>query len=200
MSDLQAGEKLSRRGFVKTAVAAAGMGLAGPLAAAQAQPAANTKRLNVVLLVADTFRRDHVGCYGCDWIKTPNLDRLAAEGVVFDRAYTGSYPTVPCRKDVMTGRWTFPWTGWSPLEKDLKIIPQVMRTAGYTTQFVLDTPHLIKDGYNFDRGWHGWHWVRGQETDRWMRPRCWRIMRRQSAGCTRHTQHYFLTTRASGPV
>ncbi|MFQ6097679.1 MAG: sulfatase, partial [Armatimonadota bacterium] len=87
--------------------------------------------------------------------------------MVFEHAYTGSYATVPCRKDVMTGRWTFPWTGWSPLEKEFTIIPQVMRQAGYSTQFVLDTPHLIKDGYNFDRGWDGWNWIRGQENDRW---------------------------------
>ncbi len=162
---------LPRRAFLKGAAAAATAPLLGELAssAARAQIRAQEapQRMNVILLIADTFRRDHLGCYGCEWIHTPNIDRLAAEGVVFDHAYTGSYATVPCRKDVMTGRWTFPWTGWSPLEKDFRIMSELIGAAGYTTQFVLDTPHLIKDGYNFDRGFSGWHWVRGQENDRW---------------------------------
>ena len=40
---------------------------------------------NFLVLVSDTFRHDHLGAYGNDWVGTPNLDRLAAEGVTFDR-------------------------------------------------------------------------------------------------------------------
>ncbi len=163
---------LSRRAFLRTAAGAAlsvplATGAARNKAEAKAGTAATPERLNVILLISDTFRRDHLGCYGCDWIHTPNLDKFAADAVVFDHAYTGSYATVPCRKDVMTGRWVFPWTGWSPLEKEFKVMSQVIGAADYTTQFVVDTPHLIRDGYNFDRGFSGWHWVRGQENDRW---------------------------------
>ena len=71
--------------------------LAGaPVAAAQAgaptktlaKPAVhpNAAHPNVILITIDTLRADHVGCYGAQEVKTPTLDSLAADGVVFDRA------------------------------------------------------------------------------------------------------------------
>lgn len=59
--------------------------------------------MKVILVNADTFRRDHVGVYGNKWIHTPNLDRLAEESTVFDGAHIGSFPTVPNRRDVFLG-------------------------------------------------------------------------------------------------
>ncbi|MFQ5834425.1 MAG: sulfatase-like hydrolase/transferase [bacterium] len=43
--------------------------------------------MNVVLIIVDTLRQDHVGCYGNRWIKTPYLDSLAKESVLFTHAY-----------------------------------------------------------------------------------------------------------------
>ena len=60
--------------------------------------------MKVICIVADTFRRDHLGAYGNDWIHTPNLDKFASESAVFDNAYIGSFPTVPNRRDVLLGR------------------------------------------------------------------------------------------------
>ncbi|MDP6822883.1 MAG: sulfatase-like hydrolase/transferase [Dehalococcoidia bacterium] len=60
--------------------------------------------MNVIVLMNDTFRRDHMGAYGNDWIQTPNFDRLASESAVFDRAYIAFYPTIPNRWDLATGR------------------------------------------------------------------------------------------------
>ena len=53
--------------------------------------------MNVIVLMNDTFRRDHMGAYGNDWIHTPNFDHLAEQSAVFDRAYIASYPTIPNR-------------------------------------------------------------------------------------------------------
>jgi uncharacterized sulfatase len=44
-------------------------------------------KVNIVVIVADTFRRDHLGCYGNKKIKTPNLDSLSEKALVFDRCY-----------------------------------------------------------------------------------------------------------------
>ncbi len=123
--------------------------------------------MNIILVISDTFRRDHLGCYGNRWIKTPNIDRLAAESVVFDRAYAASFPTVPNRKDVVTGKYTFTYTDWGPLASDEVVLADSLRGAGYVTMLICDTPHILKDGYNFDRGYDGWIWVRGQENDRY---------------------------------
>jgi len=121
--------------------------------------------MNFVLIVSDTFRWDHLGVSGNDWIRTPNLDRFAGESVIFDRAYTGSFPTIPHRTDVMTGKWVHPYRGWSPLPKQEAILSQTLANAGYVTMMIVDCPHLMKGGHNFDRGFDAWKWNRGQEGD-----------------------------------
>ena len=122
--------------------------------------------MNFVIIISDTLRWDHLGASGNPWIRTPNLDRLAAESLVFDRAYTGSFPTIPHRTDLMTGRWVYPFRGWSPLPEDEPILAQILSEAGYVTMMINDTPHLVRDGHRFDRGFQAWHWNRGQEGDR----------------------------------
>jgi len=62
--------------------------------------------MNVVWIVADTFRRDHLGAYDNSIIKTPSLDSLAEQSVRFDRHYAAGFPTMPSRADHFTGRWT----------------------------------------------------------------------------------------------
>jgi arylsulfatase A-like enzyme len=123
--------------------------------------------MNVVLIIFDTFRRDHLGCYGNEWVHTPNLDRFASEGMAFDRAYTGSFPTVPHRADIMTGRFTFTEFEWAPLPREAVVLSETLSKAGVTTFMVADTPHILQQGYNFQRGFDGFEWIRGQENDRW---------------------------------
>ncbi len=68
------------------------------------QTQAASDKPNVVLIMADDLFVD-IGCYGNDQIQTPNLDRLAARGIVFDRAYA-NYPLCgPSRNSLMTGRY-----------------------------------------------------------------------------------------------
>ena len=102
---------------------------------------------NVIVLMNDTFRRDHMGAYGSEWIHTPNFDRLAEESAVFDRAYIASYPTIPNRWDLATGRYGFPTRGWEPLAPDDVTLAQILTAAGYTTQLLYDPPQL---GYHTD--------------------------------------------------
>jgi len=124
--------------------------------------------MNIILIISDTLRRDHLGCYGNPWISTPNIDGLARKSMVFDRAYAASFPTVPHRRDVFTGRFSFTYSDWSPLSRDEVVLAQVLHQAGYATMLIADTPHILKDGYHFDRGFDGWKWIRGQENDRYI--------------------------------
>ncbi len=121
--------------------------------------------MNVILIYSDTMRRDHLGAYGNKWIHTPNLDKLAAESVVFDRAYTSSFPTVPNRLDVLTGRFTFTEFEWGPMPDDAVSVGEVLKDNGFVTMMVGDTPWIFAHGYNFSKGFSGWNWIRGQETD-----------------------------------
>src|SRR5918999_5247726 len=72
---------------------------------------ASGDRPNVVLIVIDTLRTDHV--YG-DRARTPNMDALARSGLSFTRCYPEAMPTVPARRSLMTGRRVFPFQGWRP--------------------------------------------------------------------------------------
>jgi arylsulfatase A-like enzyme len=67
---------------------------------------------------------------------------------------------------MMTGKLTFPYRGWTPLPPDETILSELMTAAGYVTMLICDTPHLVRDGHRFDRGFSGWEWLRGQEGDR----------------------------------
>ena len=124
--------------------------------------------MNVILIVSDTFRWDNLGCYGKSWVQTPNLDAFAEEAVVFGHTYATSFPTIPNRHDIFTGKCTFTYAEWAPLPRNENILPQILRQAGYVTQLILDTPHMLANGSNFDRGFDGWQWIRGQENDRYM--------------------------------
>lgn len=65
-------------------------------------------RKQVIFLMTDTTRKDMVGCYGYPKMKTPNLDRLAEEGIRYENAYTCQPVCGPARSAIFTG--TFPHT------------------------------------------------------------------------------------------
>lgn len=124
--------------------------------------------MNVILIVNDTFRRDHLGCYGNEWIHTPNLDRFAARAACFDQCHIASYPTVPNRWDILTGRYGFPHRGWQPLDREDVTLAQVLARQGVHTQMIWDTPMLAMHDYNYTRGFRGIEFVHGQKGDPWI--------------------------------
>jgi len=124
--------------------------------------------MNVIFVMADSFRYDNLSCYAATPVKTPHLDRFAQQAIVFDNAYIGSFPTVPNRLDTMSGLFSFINYQWQPLPREIITLPQLLSASGFITQMIVDTPHLIGEGFNYCRDFDGWEWVRGQETDRWM--------------------------------
>lgn len=124
--------------------------------------------MNVIVIMNDTFRRDHLGCYGTPWIHTPNLDQFAQRSILFDQYYIASYPTVPARWDLCTGRYGFPFRGWQPLGPDDVTLAQNLAQHGVHTQMIWDTPMLGTHDYNYTRGFKGLDFVRGQKGDWWI--------------------------------
>jgi len=93
----------------------------------------------VVLVMVDTQRTDMLGCYGNPGMKTPSLDRLAAEGIRFDRAYTCQPVCGPARAAMFSG--TFPhssgvWANSMALGDNVKTIGQRLRDTGIHTAYV----------------------------------------------------------------
>lgn len=125
--------------------------------------------MNVILLVCDTWRRDHSGIYGNNWIHTPNINAFAARSAVFENAYFGSYPTLPCRRDIATGKLEFPWRGWGGLERDDATLPGLLGAAGKTSYFITDVyHHWGRDAGTYWKDFSGFDLVRGQERDGYM--------------------------------
>ena len=62
------------------------------------------ERPNILVVMTDQQRYDSLGCYGIDWVKTPNLDRLASQGVVFDNCYATNPICTPSRASLFTGK------------------------------------------------------------------------------------------------
>ncbi|MGD8238160.1 MAG: sulfatase [Armatimonadota bacterium] len=123
---------------------------------------------NLIVIIADTFRADHLGCYGNARVKTPRLDKLAAEGVTFTNCYADGLPTIPCRRVFHTGKSIVPMKvhgGWIPLQPGRRPVGRVLSSKGFTTGFIADTYHHFKPGLNFHQGYSSWEWIRGQESD-----------------------------------
>jgi choline-sulfatase len=74
------------------------------------------KPKNLLLIISDEHSREGIGCYGNPLVQTPNLDRLAANGVRFANAYTPSPVCVPARASLTTGRWVHQTGSWSSAE------------------------------------------------------------------------------------
>ncbi len=124
--------------------------------------------MNFVVIMCDTMRPDHLGCHGNKVVRTPCLDELASQGSLFERAYCASFPTIPNRTDLFTGRYGEPLHRWAPLAWEALTLPEVMRKNGYVTMLIHDTPHLMNHGFGFDRPFHAWWMIRGNEVDRYM--------------------------------
>lgn len=98
---------------------------------------------NVIFILADDLGYGDLGCYGQQQIKTPNLDRLAAEGTRYTQAYAGSTVCAPSRCALMTGKCTGRSTirgnrqdrskPETPLTADELAVPEVFQAAGYAT-------------------------------------------------------------------
>ena len=119
--------------------------------------------MNIIWIVSDTLRQDHLGAYGNQQIRTPSLDSLATKSVLFRKHYAAGFPTMPARADHLTGRWTMSFMGWEPLPQSAITLPQILSKNGFHTAAVVDTPFYLRDGMNYDKGFHTFIMIPGQE-------------------------------------
>lgn len=120
--------------------------------------ARQTEKPNILFILCDDMGYGDLGCYGQRYIHTPNIDRMAAEGMLFTQAYAGSPVSAPSRASLMTGQhsghaevrgnkeyWTdaprimygdnedYSIVGQHPYDPGHIILPEVMKNNGYTT-------------------------------------------------------------------
>ena len=123
--------------------------------------------MNIIVIVADSLRADHLGCYGGD-IKTPNFDKFAVDSSVFEQAYAENLPTMPCRTAWWTGRHLLPQRGWQPFEPSDYLLAEILWNREFASALITDTYHMHKPVYNCGRGFDTVVWIRGQEYDPWV--------------------------------
>ena len=95
------------------------------------------RKPNIVFILADDLGYGDVGCYGQKMIRTPNIDRLAAEGMRFTQCYAGSTVCAPSRCCLMTGLHTgharVRGNAQVPLQPDDRTVAEVLKAAGFAT-------------------------------------------------------------------
>lgn len=126
--------RCSRRDFLK----ASALATAGGLALMSPARAQGKKRPNIIFIMADDLGYGDLGCYGSAKIKTPNLDRMAAEGTRFTQCYAGDPVCGPSRASLLTGLHS----GHTRLRRNIDdfsfrasdvLVSEVLRGAGYKT-------------------------------------------------------------------
>jgi len=126
--------------------------------------------MNTIVIMADSWRYDYLGCYGNDWIQTPNIDKLAEDGMLFENAYAEGCPTIPTRRALLTGRYTLPYSGWRKLTPQDMTLTDLMWTNRIQTAMVTDCPMMHMPGYGYARGFNYVDFIRGHQWDSYYQP------------------------------
>ena len=94
---------------------------------------------NILIAIADDATYKHFGAYGTDWVKTPNFDKVAEQGILFMNAYTPNAKCAPSRSCIITGRnsWQLEAAAnhWGYFPKKFKTYPEVLKEHGYFTGY-----------------------------------------------------------------
>lgn len=120
-------------------------------------PRANAASPNVLLIVVDTLRSDHLASYGYSRHTSPTIDALAAEGVLFENSFSTSSYTLPSHASILTGRYPrdhqVEWdTSHRPRNPDVPTLPQVLQSQGYRTgAFSANTFYFTRE-HGFGKG------------------------------------------------
>lgn len=109
---------------------------------------------NILLLTLDTTRADHLGCYGYREARTPNLDRLAREGVRFASAYCPAPLTLPSHTTILTGLEPFRHgvrNNGHYLPAEVKTVTETLKARGYRTAAFVSS-FSVDSRFGLDRG------------------------------------------------
>jgi arylsulfatase A-like enzyme len=110
---------------------------------------------NVVVVMIDSLRQDHVEAFGGSRAATPNISALARQSLRFPQARHEAMPTIPVRRSLMRGRRVYPFRGWHrvprlPPELGWQgigpretLFTDVLKRHGYLTGYVTDNPHIL---------------------------------------------------------
>ncbi|MFQ5706560.1 MAG: sulfatase-like hydrolase/transferase [bacterium] len=115
---------------------------------------AKSKKPNVVLLIVDTLRADHLSCYGYEKETSPAIDEVAKRGVLFEQTYVQWASSLPSHASMMTSMYPYDhgaFPNGKSLNPKLQTLAKVLKAHGYTNGAFV-TNSLVGSHYNFNRG------------------------------------------------
>ncbi|MGC6583267.1 MAG: sulfatase [Akkermansiaceae bacterium] len=152
--------------LMRPAIRALGASFLVPFLSADEGPDELPSRPNIIYLMADDQSTYSIGCYGNKDVKTPEMDRLGNDGMIFDRHYVTTAICMASRANTFTGRYEYK-TGCNFVHGDLspelweKSYPVLLRKAGYLTAFagkfgiVVEGKGICEDDFDFYGGGTG---------------------------------------------
>jgi len=135
-----------------------------------------TERPNIIFILTDDHRYDAMGFLGHPFLETPNMDRMAEEGIYFKQAVVTTSLCSPSRASILTGMYAHNHgvvNNYNPVDPGLKFFPEYLQEAGYKTAFVgkwhmggeVDDPQKGFDYWLSFKG-QGTYWADGHGTSR----------------------------------
>jgi arylsulfatase A-like enzyme len=121
------------------------------------QSMAAHRKPNLIIFLPDQQRADTIACYGGAKVHAPNLNKLASESVIFERAYVTHPVCTPSRSSLMTGTWPHIngcTRNGMPLDRRFRVFPELMENKDYRTAY-MGKWHLGEEG-PAGRGFHQW--------------------------------------------
>ena len=112
------------------------------------------KPANLILIVVDTLRADYLSCYGNGFVKSPNIDKLASDGVLFENVISQSSWTLPSHATLMTSKYPIQHGALSynnPLNESEITLAETLKKNGYITGAFISTT-LVSSKFGFNQG------------------------------------------------
>ncbi len=114
----------------------------------------NRKDVNVILISIDSLRADHLSCYGYHQKTSPNIDRLAKEGILFSNAFSNTSWTLPAHISMLTSMYSESHgviTDDNKLDENRITLAEMLKEAGYSTAAFVSGPYL-NSVYGYSQG------------------------------------------------
>ena len=109
------------------------------LQAAEHKSSRSSDRPNILFCIADDASYHHFGANGCPWVSTPNFDRVAEDGILYENCYTPNAKSAPSRAVVLTGRYSWQLgEGGNHITNfpaDVKVFTEVLKESGYDVAY-----------------------------------------------------------------
>lgn len=124
--------------------------------------------MKAIMVMFDSLNRVMLPSYGGKDIYAPNFRRLAEHSATFDNFYAGSFPCMPARREIHTGRYNFLHRSWGPIEIYDDSMPELLKKNGVYTHLVTDHWHYWEQGgSDYQTKYNSFEYSRGPEGDPW---------------------------------